>query len=189
MCGHHHQRALQVPPTSLTPDHRAHHSEGVNTSIPDGMQDARQGAVLHKQREAIQRKSLGKSHMLLHFMYKFIGWCSPLKSNGNFSFPFFDGDFLKPAVTDKQKYSLAHTGVLFQYDCHTVTFQLLQIIIKCKPTDDIVSSFHPQEKIMAGFYLTTLASWCLYFLPFKSRNCAGGHYALCRSSGTVEKFC
>lgn len=45
-------------------------------------------------------------------MYKFTGWCFPLKSSGNFSFPFFDGDFLKQAVADKQKYSLHHIGVL-----------------------------------------------------------------------------
>lgn len=76
-----------------------------------GTRDGRQRAASHSQKEAIETKSLGKSLVLLPFMSKFTGQCSPLKSSGSFSFPSFDGDFLKQAVADKRSHSLAHTAV------------------------------------------------------------------------------
>lgn len=46
-------------------------------------------------------KETGEICVMLPFKCRFIGQCSSLKISGNFSFPFFDGDVLKQAVTDK----------------------------------------------------------------------------------------
>lgn len=66
-----------------------------------GMQDARQRAALHGQKEETGKETGENLCYTALQVQLYTGQCSPLKISGNFSFHFFDGDFLKQAVTDK----------------------------------------------------------------------------------------
>lgn len=79
------------------------HSEcgSAGNSSGIGMQDARQKLPCTARRKNHRGRDWGK--LVLHRLSSagFTVHCSPLKISGNFSFPFFEGNLLKQAVTDK----------------------------------------------------------------------------------------
>lgn len=147
----HHLWTLPFPPATGARLYQAARLPTPSLGTTHQLWDARQEATVHSQGEAPETKSLGNSLMVLHLMYHFTGWCSPLKSSGGFSFSSFDCKSMKQAVTVRYGYSLDHASVLLSWSSHTAPFQLLLLCIQCKPACNVLRSPRSWGSIMAAF--------------------------------------